>query len=108
MEKWANALKHLTKVQIEVILDTRWVGYHMGAYANYSLPHKPKANKTLVIILENYFHGDGTHWMRIYHDGDRDVEFFDSFVMRLQRRLLVYAKDEKKHRVRFDYATRYK
>ena len=84
VKKGGKALKHLAKVQIEVILDTGWVGKHREAYTKYSLPHKPKASDTLVIILENYFYGDGTHWMTIYNDEFRDVEFFDSFVMRLR------------------------
>ena len=83
MEKETKAWRPLTNLQINEALENRGVDNYRGTYNKDTLPNKPKADTSLVINLEDYFDGDGTHGVAIYNDSKtRDVEYFDSFGMR--------------------------
>ena len=80
-----SSWKPLTNVQIDKILRNRGIANHRGTYSKdiYTLPEKPKDDESLVINLEDYFDGNGTHWVAIYNaPRSPDVEYFDSFGMR--------------------------
>ena len=49
----AEALKPPTILQIDGILENRWVAKYRGTYSKDTLPHKPKVSKSLVINLED-------------------------------------------------------
>ena len=83
MEKEKKAWRPLTNLPSNGALENRGVDNYRGTYNKDTLSNKPKADKSLVINLEDYFDGDGTHEVAIYNDSmTRDVEYFDSFGMR--------------------------
>ena len=69
--KKAKAWKSLTNLQIKEILDNRGVANYRETYSKNTLPHKPKANESLVINLKDSFDGNGAHWVAVYNDGDK-------------------------------------
>ena len=50
--KKAKAWKSLTNIQIEELLENRGVANYRETYSKDTLPHKPKANESLVINLK--------------------------------------------------------
>lgn len=52
-------------------------------FSKDTLPQMPKNDESLIVNLQDYFDGGGTHWVAIYNDPNKkDVEYFDSFGMR--------------------------
>ena len=46
------------------------------------LPTKPKSDESMIINLQDYLAGNGTHWVAIYNTPKwSDIEYFDSFGM---------------------------
>ena len=52
----------------------------VGVFSKDMLPSMTKQNASYIVNIENYFDGNGTHWVCIYNDPkSKDVEYFDSF-----------------------------
>jgi len=52
----------------------------VGVFSKDMLPSILKPNASYIVNIENYFDGNGTHWVCIYNDPkSKDVEYFDSF-----------------------------
>ena len=77
-------------------------------YSKDTLPHKPKANKSLVINLEDYFDGDGTHRGAVYNNGVKMWNILIDPGCAIRMVSTGIYKRQKSHRVQFDSATRYK
>ena len=58
------------------------INNYVGCYSKDMLPTKPKRNESIIINLEDYLDGNGTHWVAIYNSPENsDIEYFDSFGM---------------------------
>jgi len=55
------------------------------------LPVTISRNESCVINIQDYFEGNGTHWVCVYNDPkSKDVEYFDSFGLRPADRIVEY------------------
>jgi len=60
-------------------------------------------NESIIINLENYFEGGGTHWVCIYNDPkSNDIEYFDSFGLTPPGIILKYLKSSNKKGVTYN------
>ena len=51
-----------------------------GVFSKDMLPSVMAKSSSCIINIENYFEGNGTHWVCVYNDPkSKDVEYFDSF-----------------------------
>ena len=51
-----------------------------GVFSKDLLPKIINQNESCIVNIEDYFNGNGTHWVCIYNDhNSKDVEYFDSF-----------------------------
>ena len=52
----------------------------VGVFSKDMLPSAMAKSSSCIINIENYFDGNGTHWVCVYNDPkSKDVEYFDSF-----------------------------
>ena len=86
----------LTNLKIDKIM-TKY-GNYRGTFSKDMLPKTMKKNETTVVNLEDYFAGDGTHWVCIYNDEKSDkVEYFDSFGLVPPNEVIKYMKTTNKN-----------
>lgn len=70
----------MTNVGIEKVMKRHKVTNFRGVYSKDMLPKRMRADECCIINLEDYFDGEGTHWVCVYNDpSSNDVEYFDSF-----------------------------
>jgi hypothetical protein len=68
-----------------------------GVFSKDMLPKFINKNESVVINLENYFAGNGTHWVGVYNSPNSDViEYFDSFGLYPPDTILTYMKTSNK------------
>lgn len=68
-----------------------------GVFSKDMLPKIINKNESIVINLEDYFAGDGTHWVGVYNYPDSNVvEYFDSFGLYPPDDILAYMKTSQK------------
>ena len=72
--------KPLTNTEINEIMKRYKITNFRGCYSKDILPSSPNKNESLIVNLEDYLDGSGTHWTAIYNaPNSRDIEYFDSF-----------------------------
>ena len=68
-------------------------GNYRGTFSKNVLPKTMKKNEATVVNLQDYFAGDGTHWVCIYNHEKLDkVEYFDSFGLVPLNEVIEYIK----------------
>jgi len=61
------------------------------------LPKKINKDESCVINIQNYFDGNGSHWVSIFNDENHDdVQYFDSFGLKPSDVVLDYMKTANK------------
>ena len=74
------AFKPLSNVEIENIMKDRNISNFRGVYSKDMLPKKMRKNESIILNIQDFLDGEGTHWVAIYNDNkSKDVEHFDSF-----------------------------
>ena len=74
------AFKPLSNVEIENIMKDRKISNFRGVYSKDLLPKKMHKNESIILNIQDFLDGGGTHWVAIYNDiKGKDVEYFDSF-----------------------------
>ena len=69
-----------------------------GTFSKDILPKSMKSNESLIVNLQDYFSGNGTHWVCIYNDSKSDnVEYFDSFGLVPPNEVIRYMKTANKN-----------
>ena len=77
-----GGFKPLANTEINDIMRKYKITNFRGCYSKDILPASPLKNESVVVNLEDYLDGNGTHWTVIYNDPkSRDIEYFDSFGM---------------------------
>jgi len=62
-------------------------------FSNDMLPTVRNSDESCVINIEDYFKGNGTHWVCVFNDSNSpDVEYFDSFGLPPPDLILGYMK----------------
>ena len=89
-------MKFLTNLEIDKIM-IKYDNYR-GTFSKDILPKTMKKNEATVVNLQDYFAGDGTHWVCIYNDKKSDkVEYFDSFGLVPPNEVIKYMKTTNKN-----------
>ena len=89
-------MKPLTNLEIDKIM-IKYDNYR-GTFSKDILPKRMKKNEATVANLQDYFAGDGTHWVWIYNDEKLDkVEYFDSFGLVPQNEVIKYIETTNKN-----------
>ena len=74
----ALVMKPLSNFDIERILKN--VGNFRGVFSKDMLPEAIAGDESVVINIQDYLDGGGTHWVCVVNQPDsKDVEYFDSF-----------------------------
>ena len=68
---------------------------YRGTFSKDMLPIKPKFSESMVINLQDYFAGSGTHWVAMYTDSNQ-YEYFDPFGVVPPDLVLHYMQKSKK------------
>lgn len=75
-----DIIKPLTNLQIDEFMKKYKINNYIGCYSKDILPTKPKSDESMIINLQDYLDGNGTHWVAIYNSPKfSDIEYFDSF-----------------------------
>ena len=75
-----KVLNPLSNIDIDKIMKKHNVKNYRGTYSKDMLPKRINGNESVIVNLQDYFEGEGTHWVVIYNDNNGDsVEYFDSF-----------------------------
>ena len=97
-------MKPLTNLEIDKIM-TKYDNYR-GTFSKDILPKTMKKNEATVVNLQDYFTGDGTHWVCIYNDKKSDkVEYFDSFGLVPPNEVIKYMETTNKNIIYNDSQT---
>ena len=89
-------MKPLTNLEIDKIM-TKYDNYR-ETFSKGMLPKIMKKNEENIVNLQNYFAGDGTHWVCIYNNKKSDkVEYFDSFGLVPPNEVIKYMKTTNKN-----------
>lgn len=73
-------LKPLSNIDIDKLMKKHMISNFRGTYSKDMLPSSIHDSESMIINLQDYFKGGGTHWVAIYNDKNGDtVEYFDSF-----------------------------
>ena len=77
MEK---VLKPLSNINIDQIMKKYKITNYRGTYSKDMLPKSINNSESMIINLQDYFKGEGTHWVVIYNDKNSNmIEYIDSF-----------------------------
>ena len=75
--------KPLSNIEIEEIMKNKKIKNFRGVYSKDILPKKMYVNESMVINIQDFLDGGGTHWVCTYVDrNSKDVEYFDSYGLR--------------------------
>ena len=70
---------------------------YRGTYSKDMLPKRINNSESMIINLQDYFNGGGTHWTAIYNDKNSNViEYFDSFGLKPPIDCIDYMKTSNK------------
>ena len=68
-----------------------------GVFSKDMLPQKILDNESVVVNIQDYLDGGGTHWVCVINQPDSaDVEYFDSFGVRPSDVIVDYMKQDDK------------
>ena len=57
------------------------------------LPKRIEQNESVIINLQDYFKGAGTHWVVVYNKPDhKNIEYFDSFALSPPEEMIQFMK----------------
>jgi len=82
--------EELNNHQIEKIM--KGVPNFRGVYSKDTLPDKPNNKESFIVNLQNFFDGEGTHWVAIYKN--KNYEYFDSFGLPPPEEIITYCKGD--------------
>ena len=89
--------KPLSNVEIESIMRDKKITNFRGVFSKDTLPKKMQQNESIIINIQDFLDGGGTHWVCIYNDKkSKDVEYFDSFGLYPSDIVIKYMKTLKK------------
>ena len=89
--------KPLSNVQIQEIMINRNITNFRGVYSKDMLPKKIHRDESIIINIQDFLDGGGTHWVCVYNDKkSKDVEYFDSFGLYPSDIVLKYMKTARK------------
>lgn len=72
--------------------------HYRGTFSKDMLPRKINKNESTIVNLQDYFAGNGTHWVCIYNDDNSEnVEYFDSFGLAPPNEVIIYMKTANKN-----------
>lgn len=70
----------MSNEDIEAIVKKLKIKNFRGVYSKDMLPNKINDNELVVLNIENFMDGGGTHWTSFYSDSkSKDIEYFGSF-----------------------------
>ena len=94
MEK---VLKPLSNINIDQIMKKYKITNYRGTYSKDMLPKSINNSESMIINLQDYFKGEGTHWVVIYNDKNSNmIEYFDSFGLKPPIECIKYMKTSNK------------
>ena len=89
-------MKPLSNLEIDKIMcDKR---YYRGTFSKDMLPKTMNKNESVIVNIQDYFEGNGTHWVCIFNtEKSNNVEYFDSFGLVPPNELVRYMKTTNKN-----------
>ena len=85
--------KPLSNFDIEKIVKKLKIKKFRGVFSKDMLPAQMKGNESVIINIQDYLDGGGTHWVCVYNNPDNpDCIYFDSFGMRPSDVVIKYMK----------------
>jgi len=89
-------MKPLSNLDIDKIMAN--CTNYKGTFSKDMLPKSMNKNESAIINLQDYFAGNGTHWVCVYNDEISDnVEYFDSFGLVPPNEVINYMKTAHKN-----------
>ena len=88
-------MKPLSNLEIDKIMCHK---NYRGTFSKDILPKTMNKNESIIINLQDYFAGNGTHWVCAYNEEkSNNVEYFDSFGLVPPNEVIKYIKTTKKN-----------
>ena len=73
-------------------------GNYRGTFSKDMLPKRINKSESIIVNLQDYFAGSGTHWVCVYNDqGSGNVEYFDSFGLVPPNEVIEYMRTSNKN-----------
>ena len=92
-----RAFEPLSNIEIENIMKNERISNFRGVYSKDILPKKMNRNESIVVNIQDFLDGEGTHWVCMYNESkSEDVEYFDSYGLRPSDIVIEYMETAKK------------
>ena len=90
-------MKPLSNIEIDAIMKKCDKNYR-GTFSKDVLSKTMNKNESIVVNIQDYFEGNGTHWVCIYNENkSKSVEYFDSFGLVPPNEVVKYMKTTNKN-----------